>query len=334
MKLHGVVACAALLANPGAHAIAASGGADPAIAFARGTYGNFELLVMNDDGTRQTVLLTGMDGTGDWSPDLDGDASNGYQGTLAAQRDVAGCWSGIVLLDVRVVGGVPTGVHLRDLAACALKPSWSPDLDPVAAGYQGKIAYADDGVWTVDVAWDVSATDPSTYHSTSPVFIADAGDIGWSPTFSQDGLRLVYSARELLPDGTEGSSIFLVDDLANPAPRRILGPDPIVAGYLVVDPAWSHKSSWIAFTNLAWSVSAPDQVWCLDVDNPGSSLVQLPISGRSPSWSPDDGRLAFAGVPSRSRYSRIYVYDFQSRATVELASDRKRSLSAPAWRRG
>jgi hypothetical protein len=127
------------------------GPADPAIAFV----GNGSLAVMNEDGSNVTNLGLGADHP-DWSPDLDGDPSNGYQGALAFELYLANGTTDVHLADIRVVAGLPTAVRLRRLPVpMSYEASWSPDIDPTQAGYQGRIAFTDEtGVGSVDVNWD------------------------------------------------------------------------------------------------------------------------------------------------------------------------------------
>jgi hypothetical protein len=175
--------------------------ADPAIVFNMGG----EIAVMNADGSSLTALQGLISSVPKWSPDLDGDAATAYQGTIS----LAG--AAIVLADIRVVGGVPQALRVREIADFRVSGSaWSPDLDPATPGYQGYLSFftaelSPPGIWGVWIEWDGNAADPSTTHPWtfdlllpapaatlmhSPASLAGTMLHSWGPC----GERLVFSA--------------------------------------------------------------------------------------------------------------------------------------------
>jgi len=194
--------------------------ADPAIAFTGGA----TIHVMNADGTNVTSLGVELfGGPPAWSPDLDGNPTNGYQGTLAFSRGLVQPIShvGIWLLDVAVVGGVPQGLGLRQIWDPAVReavwhPEWSPDLDPYTPGFQGMLAYVDfeqeqETLMLLAVAWDGNPTAPSTVHSSQDTALLS----GWTirdPAWSSDGRRIAYA---------NGTELVVLDDLQDPQPRLL-----------------------------------------------------------------------------------------------------------------
>jgi WD40 repeat protein len=284
--------------------------ADPAIAFVGGS--NQMLGVMDADATNVTAL--GIEGTGfpAWSPDLDGDDSNGYQGSLVYAHDL-GSDSVLEVVDVRVVDGVAVGANARQVApSFAVLPSWSPDLDPVTPGYQGAIAFTDfQSVYTVEIAWDGATATPSTIHSeTINTLVAENG-IVFSPTFDPDGTRLVYGWTDNVT-----SDIRLVD-------LATLQVSVIEQSYgWPGDFDWSRDSSMVAY-------SVEGDVRLLDPDVFGSS-VSLGVSGRSPSFSADDGALVFQGGSGQRQSLRRL--DLASGEVNTLLKDKKEDVLWPDWR--
>src|SRR5690242_6348625 len=113
---------------------ASSAAADPAIAYVS----NNNLMVMNADGSNQTVISSGGASTPSWSPDAH---------SLVFARS-GGLW----IIDVAVVNGVPTGSNLHQipftLAGTQGNPSWSPLGDRIAFTNTTSPAY-DRNIYTV-----------------------------------------------------------------------------------------------------------------------------------------------------------------------------------------
>src|SRR5438046_898469 len=97
--------------------------ADPAIAYVN----NNKLMVMNTDGSNQTVIVSSTSiGAPSWSPDAH---SIVFPGIINAVNSL---W----IVDVAVVNGIPTGSNLHrvtiNLAGTQGSPSWSPLGDAIA----------------------------------------------------------------------------------------------------------------------------------------------------------------------------------------------------------
>jgi len=293
--------------------------ADPAIAFIGGS--NEMLGVMNEDGSNVTALDLAPAGFPSWSPDLDGDASNGYQGALAFELRLADGIEHGVIADVRVIGGVPTAVRVRTLTlGYGYYPAWSPDLDAAAPGYQGRIAFVDDNFFIAaqSVAWDGDATDPSTVHDPVQAMLVGADVLGpelfaFHPTWSPDGTRLAFQSM----DFDFANALYVVDDLATPQPRAITN-DPAASYHA---PDWSNTRSVVGY-------SKDRSIVLNDVDQVGEVVVG--VSGNGLSFSVDDLSIVFAGMVGRNW--SIQRHDFSTGVTTTLLAQKRINFKDPDWR--
>lgn len=90
-------------------------GANPAIALTMGNdAGSQDLVVMNSDGTNQTVIYQAdLVAQSSRSPDLNDDSTDGYQGVLAFATNGVDYAQKLMLIDVAVFDGVPQGSNVR-----------------------------------------------------------------------------------------------------------------------------------------------------------------------------------------------------------------------------
>jgi hypothetical protein len=309
-------------------------GADPATAFRTGSGA---LAVMNADGSNLTTIANGLYSVPfiQWSPDLDGDPSNGYQGTIAFHR-YPGNSEGldIWLCDVRVVDGVPQALRLRKVVAGEVLWgfSLSPDLDPDTPGYQGILIYTSveedsyDIIRGISVDWDANAADPSTVETPldEPIFVgADHGlFLIDSPHWSADGSRIIFCEWSAMP---EAMRLYILDDLNAPEPRVLLSSNEVGPDGSIVSSAWSRWSETIAIrAHGGW-------LWMLDPDDP-ASLTPVGIQGSTPSWAPGDTSLVFSAVASPGNTQKILRYDFATGSVTTLAGDKKVHYQFPHWR--
>jgi hypothetical protein len=246
----------------------------------------------------------------------DGDASNGYQGTLAF---AAGSPLRMWLLDVRTVDGATQGVRLRQLTTEeAHHAAWSPDLDPATPGYQGRVAFTTNmGIELIDIAWDGNAADPSTFHGASNLLIEHQFGMFMYPSWSHDGTRIAMLDWYLWGQ----DELQVIDDLNDPQPRFLVSGAQM--GAAIMRPYFSRTDSRILF-------SAGGGLYTIDADAPAISLTSLGIAASAASWSPDDTMLTFERYSGKTY--RIYTFDFATSQATLIAGDNKLNYRFPHWR--
>lgn len=323
----------------------AFGQADPAIAYvakyASKGKSYWDVTVMNADGTNRRVIWSRQNWTWElaWSPDLDGYAANGYGGTLAITT-----WepyppggTRLWLLDVVVSGGVAQGTNLRVLADSAIDPfgvyinypAWSPDLDPIAPGYQGKIAFNGGFYPTaqetytinlIDMAWDGASVQPvAGPNSSQPIYLGPpATGLGW-PTWNPEGTRIAFK---------QGGLGFLVMDSTSGAVLTTIMGTTSPSG----DCDWQRTSG-----SSVLAIRNADQLHTLDVGLGISSLTPIPgapCADQSPTWSPDDRYIVFHGRDcGTKKYWTIRRTDTLTGQVTTLAAESGKDLMFPDWRR-
>jgi hypothetical protein len=337
--------------------------ADPAIAFVAShsvTVGKghnavttfyYDLTVMDADGSDPTILLTETSNSSwfpaldepAWSPDLDGNPANGFQGCLAVIiYEASG--GNLYVMDVAVTGGIPQVSNLRKVVDATADPSvgdrvfdpeWSPDLDPLTPGYQGRIAFTgstDEGhtgsVNLIAMVWD-GATAQLVGPPSSSFVLYDGhptGEVPFDTTWSPDGARIAVRAgpRILVLDAASG---WVSSELSFSS-----------YSWWPTDLQWSRTSSRVAF-------GLAQKLYTIDVDAGIASLVAVSVpssaGSRHPTWSPDDSSLAFANIaavkkPEKSTWNIVRMDLSTGVLTVlvnGLAIGRDLRLSTPDWRR-
>jgi len=231
--------------------------ADPAIAFAL----DGDLAVMNADGQRQTVILSPEGRVNDisWSPDLDGDTTNGYQGSLVFEREFVennATRFDLWVIDVQVTPDGVIGANLRNLAAThSVNPDWSPSGDLIA--FDGTQTASDgtaqNGVFVVSPLGGV----PTLVH-------ADPADglAGW-PTWNPAGTHLAIASK------SNGIYSLIIKDVANGTERVVIPAENGFTGMFELE--WNRAGDRIAFHGEGTGLSK--SIYIVQVDSGNFSAV-------------------------------------------------------------
>lgn len=311
--------------------------ADPAIAYTDQRWVRtsvaWDLAVMNADGSNPTVLLNAENSGGlgylypAWSPDVD-TSTPGYQGTLAVKN--VKTKNEILLVDVSVVDGTPQADHVRVLvdtddpavsSSVLGNPAWSPDLDAVTPGYQGWIAFsASYSINVIRVQWDPVAGMVQPVGPSEVRYAVDTqdevNDTVAAPTWSPDGDRLVfqhwiYGDNSLLMMHSDGSNLTAV------VPQGVFSE--------IGAPEWSRSDNRVAF-------NGDGELYTVDVLGGADSLEPLSVSGKSPSWSPNDQFLVYSALGGSGNGENLLTLELATGQESVLASSKKTQLLWPDWR--
>jgi Tol biopolymer transport system component len=299
----------------------------------------YDLTVMNADGSNPTVIAssTTQFRASAWSPDLDADPANGYQGTLAVEGVRPSIYIvDLYLIDVTVNGGLPQGSNLRRLinadigptAGLAVDAAWSPDLDAATAGYQGYIAFigSNDGgnscsLNVIQMASSGLTADPVNGPDSEQVFYDghDTSNFLFYPTWSPDGSQIAISS-----DVGGVYRLDVIQTSGEPNLTTILSNGSNYYG----DLEWSKTDSRIAFI-LSGKLNT------VDVETKAITAVAGATQhNRSPSWSVDGRSLVYSGKDKSSKGTnqtyKIRKVDLSNGAQTILAAA-SGDLTYPNW---
>lgn len=267
--------------------------ADPAITY-RSFQGNKHgLAVMNSDGSNQTVIYTdaGIDDPS-WAPD--GSA-------IAFENRVGLSQSGLWRIDVAVVNGVPQGsnAHLLaardvDCGACG-DPAWSPLGQEIAVA--GRLGEGEPS--------DLFVIDANTGAPQS-LFKPAAGRVVNFPAWRADGSQIAFVERDWL------GANFEIKVVNRAAPGTPINTVSLGQFATLTHLDWARNQDTLAFVG-------DGAIYTLDLP---AGLPSFVINGGSPTWSPDDTKLAFDA-------GGVKTISLVTGAITTLASKGER----PDWRR-
>jgi len=284
---------------------------DPAIAYLDGG----DLMVMNSDGTNQTLVLSGKStgiGRPDWSPD---------GSKLVFASDIQGV--GIYVINVDGTGLSKLTDLNHPLLGIAV---WSPAPVPGVGEDRYRIAYTDEDP-SEDMK-DVYLIDPD---GTDKIRLTATSDVYEStPTWSPSGEKL---AVKVFTEGMQLDRWALLDLGTGAYSLRQHG--GALAGASVTNPAWSRTQE----SEIAWSANSAsgglNDIWIVDLEGSSSPVCvtsSVDLEERFPCWSPDDALLVF----SSSEVRRGRLRDTGIEVSSVDGSNRVRLMSGglgPRWRR-
>jgi hypothetical protein len=264
------------------------------IAFASNRDGDYDIYLMNANGSGTPVNLTNSWSTADernptWSP-------NGLQ--LAFQSNTGGDYE-IYRMNADGSGGNPVALTTNTVAD--QRPDWSPD--------------------GTKIAWD-----SNTYiytmnaNGSSPTQItnnANFDDVG--PSWSANGSQLAF-ARKPVGGLTSAYDIYKVNATALATPTQLTS-DP-------TDPKADENPSWSPDgTKIAWDRTT----WIHTMNTDGSGRVritQASADDRDPDWSPEGTRIAFSA--NRDGDDDLYTMNADGTGQLKITNNTTADI-APAW---
>jgi len=226
------------------------------IAFVSNRDGNYEIYVMNPNGSEQTRLTynDADDTEPSWSPD-------GKKIAFASNRD-----DNYEIYVMNSDGSNQTRLTYND--ANDREPAWSPDGT--------KIAFMGDK-WCALYTINVSGDPNSLLKLIGSFYLAH-------PTWSPDGSQIAFMG--VSPIWTYGSFIHVIPSV---------GGDIITITYypnLKKDPAWSPNGKYIAFSFKTGTFSY-SQIGIIPATGGDIILITNNNIDRQPSWSPDSNQIVF-----------------------------------------
>jgi Tol biopolymer transport system component len=283
--------------------------ADPAIAYVNG--GN--LMVMNADGSNQTVIVTGDNAYSvkrpSWSPDAH---SIVFTGTIGG---LTGMW----IVSVSVVNGKPTSSNLHrvtiNLTGNPAWAKWSPIGDSIVfigGAYPG----ADDpNIYLIAstggdprIIYTAATTGPPSPTSAFCEF----------PTWNPDASKLAFCE---ISDGVNAPRNLNVFDLGT---RVLTNVVPLGSNIAIEGVSWSRNGDRIAYGYSSNII--PQEIYIV---TPTSNATPVSLfAGVFPTWSPDDSRLTYLSPAIRSDKGGIYSYTFATGTRQRLSDG-----TMPDWRK-
>jgi Tol biopolymer transport system component len=293
-----------------------SGSGGGRIVFASKRDDNYEIYVMNADGTDQRRLTNNPreDGRPAWSPDCR---------QIAFDSDRSGHF------DIYVMNADGSNVRRLTNKGDNGYPAWSPA--PLGGGTGGaQIAFSryDPGSDIyVTLAPHTSAgvnTDGTNQQRLTQTGVGGVDMDLFDPAWSPDGMQMVCVVDSNPAPGDEESAIYVLNarDILQGTGGAKLRPLPRVGSRLNDNPAWSPKGSQIAFSA---EVDGHRGIYVVNAD--GTNLRRLTQTKDydefAPAWSPDATQIVYQACPDGNW--DIYIMNADGtgrrRLTTDVAND-------------
>ena len=261
------------------------------IAFSSNRKGNWEIYIMNPDGSQQERLT--RNGAGDYSPVW---SPTGEQILFTSERNGN--------RDLYVMDA--DGSRVRRVfgkSARRAEPTWAPDGDRIAF-------HAEIPQWSIQTA---------TIHGASVEQVAFAEWRGGNPSWSADGKEIAFVGN------VGGTRRILIVRLGSGNVRTFL---PKETSWMY-SPAWSPDGSKLAFTWYKWDIGDKSAIFVANRD--GSRLKQIgkpALGAYSPAWSPEGDKIVYT-EESVDGDRQIVVIDVKTGRKKQLT--RRSLNITPSW---
>ena len=227
------------------------------IAFSSNRKGNWEIYIMNPDGSQQERLTrnNAADFSPVWSP-------TGEQILFVSTRD------GFADLYVMNANGSDVRRVFRK-SAKRLEPTWSPEGDRIAF-------HAETPQWSIQTA---------TIQGGNVEQAALAERRGGSPSWSADGKEIAFVG------DVGGTRRILIVKLGSGDVRTFL---PKEKSWMY-SPAWSPEGDKLAFSWNKWGMgNNKDAIFVANRDGSGLKQIGKPVIGSfNPVWSPEGDKIVY-----------------------------------------
>ena len=268
---------------------AAFPGANGKIAFTSNRDGNYEIYVMNADGSGQTNLTNNpaFDGSSAaWSPD-------GTKIAFSSDRDGNN--------EIYVMNADGSGqTRLTNNPAYDSLPAWSPDGT--------KIAFTQNGSFGVTEIYVMNADGSGQAQITS------SGIISAKPAWSPDASKIAFSRGVVAGD----EEVYVMNP--DGSGQTDLTNKPSSLEY---DPAWAPDGSKIVFVGRAGVTNPEIFVMNADGSGPQTNLTTTAnfITDVDPAWSPDGSKIAFTSDRASPGVGEIYVMNADGSGQTNLTNN-------------
>lgn len=271
--------------------------ADMQLAFASNRDGDYEIFIINGDGSGLTQLTSNeaYDFDPTWSPDGE---------RILFASDLSGNSEIMVMLSD---GNNP--MNLTNHPAKDSDPDWSPD--------GGLIAFSSDRDGDFEIY--VMRQDGSDLQQ---ITFNDRND--YAPSWAPDSRRLIYYSQEGMNEMT--AEIFLYDLDGNGQARRITSND-----WLDKWPAWAPEGPRFAFTSGAGLAAGRRAVFLTPIDFNPEKLTPGEGKDDDPAWSPDGRFIAYDTDQGSDGFFNLFIINIETREVIRLTETLANDVS-PAWR--